>query len=92
MALASVDTFIPLGLSVDLDDLGAETRRLWHDEPVVDLGRRQALRTELADLDLMIERLILRAGSCGLDAADLAELDDCLHRLEALRGHWLPTA
>lgn len=92
MALASVDTFIPLGLSADLDVLGAEARRLWHDEPVADLGRRQALRTELADLDLTIERLTLRAGSSGLDAADRDDLDDCLRRLEALRGHWPPAA
>lgn len=92
MALASVDTFIPLGLPVDLGDLGVEARRLWHDEPVADLGRRQELRTELADLDLTIERLSRRASWSGLDAGDLEELDDCLCRLETLRAHWRPAA
>lgn len=71
-----------------LAGLTSRTRRLW----TLDLGvagrERQDLLTELAELDLAIERLSIRAASGLFRPSDGALAEQCRTQLDALERMW----
>lgn len=83
MISSSTDT-----ITANIDDLCLEAQRLWHDEPTAGAIERQSLLLELAEIDLSLERLALRAAGAELDHGHHAKVHECAHRLHALRRHW----
>ena len=75
-------------ITATIDDLCLEAQRLWHDEPATGAIQRQSLLLELADIDLSLERLALRAAGTELDHVHHAKVHECAHRLQVLRRHW----
>lgn len=71
-----------------LGRLLAETRRLWEEEPAVTTDGRETIVRELIDIDLLLERLLLRTRWGAFNADDAAELQHCAHRLQFLQGLW----
>lgn len=72
----------------ELGRLLAETRRLWEEEPAVPTDGREAVVRELIDIDLVLERLLLRTRWGSFDADDAAELQRCAGRLHFIQGLW----
>jgi hypothetical protein len=67
-----------------------QVRRLFNCEPSVDELERQTLFTRLADLDLRLERLALRAASSTIDLEHLEETGVCARDLYELERCWAP--
>jgi hypothetical protein len=78
---------VAIKVRADLDRLHVEALRLWDTEPEVDGELRQELLTELADIDLELERLSLRAHEHA-DDGYLPDVDRCARRLDHLTNSW----
>ena len=79
----------PTSAPGSLESLSAQTRRLWSSEPAVAPSEREGVVLELADIDLVLERLALRGRWSALDRSDLDELQACAVRLSRLQRHWV---